>query len=102
MSNASLNVSNKNPPSPTYVRRSGRKFCTHTPTPEACASATDIGHPTTVAITLWGFIHGIMQIATKKATVLVHRGVETTALMEKALGKQLGKPVVWLKQVSRT
>lgn len=45
----------------------------------------DIGDATTVAITLWGFIHGIMQVATNKAAVLAHRGVETTALREKAL-----------------
>jgi AcrR family transcriptional regulator len=45
----------------------------------------DIGPLPVVAVTLWGFMHGIMQVATTKATVLVHRGVETNGLMEKAL-----------------
>lgn len=45
----------------------------------------DIGPPDIVAVTLWGFMHGIMQVATNKASVLMHSGVEFNALLEKAL-----------------
>jgi AcrR family transcriptional regulator len=45
----------------------------------------DIGPPRLVALTLWGFMHGIIQVATNKATVLAHRNVGTDTLMEKGM-----------------
>jgi AcrR family transcriptional regulator len=38
-----------------------------------------------VAVTLWGFMHGVIQLASTKANVLAHRGVTTESLIATAL-----------------
>lgn len=45
----------------------------------------DCGVPNVVGISLWGFMHGVIQIATNKANYLAHRGVEVDRLMEQSL-----------------
>jgi hypothetical protein len=45
----------------------------------------DVGPPRLIVLTLWGFMHGILQVATNKAPVLAHRSVDSEALMEKGL-----------------
>jgi len=45
----------------------------------------DIGPPRLVAMTLWGFMHGIIQVATNKASVLQHHNVTAEMMTEKAL-----------------
>jgi AcrR family transcriptional regulator len=45
----------------------------------------DIGPPGVVAISLWGFVHGVVQIATTKEQILAHRGVAVDKLMEQSL-----------------
>jgi TetR/AcrR family transcriptional regulator len=46
----------------------------------------DIGAPLTVALTLWGFMHGIILISTTKAELLSARhGINANALVEQAL-----------------
>lgn len=45
----------------------------------------DAGPPEIVCFVLWGFMHGLIQIATNKANVLIHRGVSTGQLLEQAL-----------------
>jgi AcrR family transcriptional regulator len=42
----------------------------------------DVGDPLTTAITLWGFTHGIIQIASRKGAQLAALGVGTPALVE--------------------
>jgi AcrR family transcriptional regulator len=45
----------------------------------------DIGNPVIVSYTLWGFLHGIIQVSTAKANVLVHQGVDPQQLLSQAL-----------------
>lgn len=45
----------------------------------------DVGPPALVAITLWGFMHGIIQIIATKGEVLAHKGAGGKQLVENAL-----------------
>ena len=45
----------------------------------------DAGPPALISFTLWGFLHGVLQLATNKAAVLAHDGVATQQLLEQAL-----------------
>ncbi len=45
----------------------------------------DIGDPLMTSITLWGFMHGIIQISTTKAGVLSQYGLGGDALAQQAL-----------------
>jgi AcrR family transcriptional regulator len=45
----------------------------------------DVGDPHVVSNVLWGFMHGVMQIASTKANALLHNGVTSNALLEHAL-----------------
>lgn len=46
---------------------------------------SDVGPPAVVAVTLWGFTHGVLQLAKTKANVLAHEGVAADQLLEHAL-----------------
>lgn len=46
---------------------------------------SDAGDLRVIAVTLWGFMHGILQIIATKADVIAHSGVSTTQLIENAL-----------------
>lgn len=45
----------------------------------------DVGHPALVSTTLWGFMHGVIQLATTKANVLARDGVDSRMLFDHAL-----------------
>lgn len=45
----------------------------------------DVGSPDAVAIALWGFMHGVIQIANTKGALLVHRNADTLQLYDHAL-----------------
>jgi AcrR family transcriptional regulator len=45
----------------------------------------DLGNPAVVATALWGMTHGVMQLATTKAKVLAHHGVDGRALLDQAM-----------------
>jgi AcrR family transcriptional regulator len=45
----------------------------------------DMGSPDAVAIALWGFMHGVIQIANTKGALLVHRNTDALQLYEQAL-----------------
>lgn len=45
----------------------------------------DVGPSALVAMTLWGFMHGIIQLSSNKADVLAHNGIGTGVLAEHAL-----------------
>jgi TetR/AcrR family transcriptional regulator len=45
------------------------------------------GEPNFVAVVLWSFLHGVLQIATNKANFLAHRGIDIEQLMEQALNQ---------------
>jgi TetR/AcrR family transcriptional regulator len=45
----------------------------------------DIGDPDAVAVALWGFMHGVIQIAATKEALLVHRNTSAAALYEHAM-----------------
>ena len=45
----------------------------------------DAGPAPVVAVTLWGFTHGVLQLAKTKANVLAHEGVAADQLLEHAL-----------------
>jgi len=45
----------------------------------------DVGAPDAVAIALWGFMHGVIQIANTKGALLVHRNTDTLQLYDHAL-----------------
>ncbi len=49
----------------------------------------DVGPPNAVAIVLWGFMHGVIQIAVTKAALLTHRGTSAPELFEHALALTL-------------
>jgi AcrR family transcriptional regulator len=46
---------------------------------------SDIGSPRVVGVALWGFMYGVVQVATTKANILGHRGVVMGKLMEQSL-----------------
>jgi len=45
----------------------------------------DVGDLKAVAIVLWGFTHGVLQLAATKPNILAHDGVQTRPLLEQAL-----------------
>lgn len=45
----------------------------------------DIADPALVAVTLWGFMHGIIQLTTTKAEVLAEDGISTKRLIDHAV-----------------
>jgi len=45
----------------------------------------DAGPPPMISFTLWGFLHGVIQLATNKAAVLAHDGLSTNQLLDQAL-----------------
>lgn len=45
----------------------------------------DAGPPPIISFTLWGFLHGVLQLATNKAAILAHDGITTQQLLEQAL-----------------
>jgi TetR/AcrR family transcriptional regulator len=45
----------------------------------------DLGDPKTSSIALWGFSHGLIQIAMNKAQVLAHQGISVQQLMDHAM-----------------
>jgi len=45
----------------------------------------DIGNPALVAVTLWAFMHGIIQIIATKGTVLEFKGIKAGRLVDQAL-----------------
>ena len=45
----------------------------------------DVGTPMLVAVTLWAFMHGTIQLAATKANVLAHDGVSTQQLVSNGL-----------------
>ncbi len=45
----------------------------------------DIGAPDAVAIAMWGFMHGVIQIAATKEGLLAHRNTSRTELYEQAM-----------------
>jgi AcrR family transcriptional regulator len=45
----------------------------------------DAGDPKTVATVLWGFTHGIIQLASTKAKLLAHDGLDSRQLMDQAM-----------------
>ncbi len=47
---------------------------------------SDIGSPLLTSVTLWGFMHGIIQLTTTKANALAHHGVTAQSLVEHAIG----------------
>lgn len=49
----------------------------------------DIGEPDAVAISLWGFMHGVIQIAATKPALLTHRNTNAEALYAHAMALTL-------------
>jgi AcrR family transcriptional regulator len=47
---------------------------------------TDLGDLKVCAVALWGFSHGLIQIAMHKATILAHNGVSVPQLLEHSIG----------------
>jgi AcrR family transcriptional regulator len=45
----------------------------------------DVGDAKVVAVVLWGFIHGIIQLAGAKAKMFAHEGLHTRELMDQAM-----------------
>jgi AcrR family transcriptional regulator len=45
----------------------------------------DIGSPMLMSVTLWGFMHGIIQLTTTKAHALAHHGVTAKTLIDHAI-----------------
>ncbi len=45
----------------------------------------DVGSPILISITLWGFLHGIIQIAATKGQVLAKHAIATQQLVDQAL-----------------
>jgi hypothetical protein len=45
----------------------------------------DVGDPKLVSTSLWGFTHGVLQLASTKANHLAHDGIATRDLVEHAL-----------------
>lgn len=51
---------------------------------------TNVGPPGLVALTLWGYMLGIIQLATTKAAVIEHRGYDAAHLIDHALQMAAG------------
>jgi AcrR family transcriptional regulator len=49
----------------------------------------DVGQPDAVAMSLWGFMHGVIQIAATKGGLLTHRNTSAAALYEHAMALTL-------------
>jgi TetR/AcrR family transcriptional regulator len=45
----------------------------------------DLGDPRVVANALWGMTHGVVQLASTKAKVLAHHGVDGRAVIEQTM-----------------
>ena len=45
----------------------------------------DVGPPVLVSFTLWGFLHGIIQLTATKANVMAQHGMSTQQLIDQAL-----------------
>ena len=45
----------------------------------------DVGDPKVVSTVLWGFMHGVLQLAATKANVVAHEGVNIKELVDQAL-----------------
>ncbi|HKT72321.1 MAG TPA: TetR/AcrR family transcriptional regulator [Steroidobacteraceae bacterium] len=45
----------------------------------------DVGDLKTTAHVLWGFTHGVIQLASTKGKILAHHGVDTTQLLDQAI-----------------
>jgi AcrR family transcriptional regulator len=45
----------------------------------------DVGSPMLMSVTLWGFMHGIIQLTTTKANALAHHGVTAKTLIDHAI-----------------
>src|SRR3954469_2480011 len=45
----------------------------------------DVGSPLLMSVTLWGFMHGIIQLTTTKAHALAHHGVTPKMLVDHAI-----------------
>ena len=45
----------------------------------------DIGNPLAVSVTLWGFMHGIIQIIATRGDVLAYKGIKAKQLVDQAL-----------------
>lgn len=45
----------------------------------------DVGDPLRVAMTLWGFTHGVAQLAVTKGEIFAHEGVPVTAFIDHAI-----------------
>ena len=45
----------------------------------------DVGPPRAVGVTLWGFMHGLVQVATSKEQVLMREGISVSQLMLQGL-----------------
>lgn len=46
---------------------------------------SDVNSPMLMSVTLWGFMHGIIQLTTTKANALAHHGVVPKALIDQAI-----------------
>lgn len=46
---------------------------------------SDIGDPSLVSHTLWGFLHGVIQVSTAKANVLAYQGISGQDLLDQAM-----------------
>lgn len=49
----------------------------------------DVGAPDAVAIALWGFMHGVIQIAATKPALLVHRNTDAAQVFQHAMALTL-------------
>jgi TetR/AcrR family transcriptional regulator len=45
----------------------------------------DVGAPHLIAVTLWGFLHGVIQLAQTKANILAHDGISQSQLLSKSM-----------------
>jgi AcrR family transcriptional regulator len=55
----------------------------------------DLGDPVVAAAVLWGFTHGVIQVAATRGKVLEHHGVDIAALLDQAVvmgARALAKP----------
>jgi AcrR family transcriptional regulator len=46
---------------------------------------SDISSPILMSVTLWGFMHGIIQLTTTKTHALIHHGVSAKSLIDHAI-----------------
>jgi TetR/AcrR family transcriptional regulator len=46
---------------------------------------SDVGNPMLMSVTLWGFMHGIIQLTTTKSHALAHHGVTAKDLIDHAI-----------------